>query len=93
MDVKINMLGENIQSFIDLNGVKKINLQMLIGAILAGAYIGFGSVMMVIANQVLANPIMNGFVFSLGLILVVFACGELATGSMMSYAFKNVNVK
>jgi formate/nitrite transporter len=64
--------------------------QMLILGILAGAYIAFGGFLMTVVTQDLAkfagvgvSKFLGGAVFSVGLMLVVIAGGELFTGNCM----------
>lgn len=72
-------------------GVKKANLDfwsMITLAILAGSFIGFGAELftLTVTHSGLGyglNKLVGGFVFSLGLILVVVAGAELFTGNNM----------
>ncbi|MFA6880490.1 MAG: formate/nitrite transporter family protein [Aminobacterium sp.] len=60
--------------------------QMLLLGILAGAYIGFGGWLMTCVTYDIPGGMgkfMAGFVFSVGLILVVIGGGELFTGNCM----------
>jgi len=79
------------------NKLQKNYLSLLVGAILAGAYIGFASQLFTLVTTAeLANGIkqlLGGTVFSVGLILVVLGRAELFTGHcLLSYScftFKN----
>lgn len=74
-------------------GVAKANLtpaRMLVGSILAGAYIAFAGLLGIAVTSGLAPAtwgtlpsLIFGFVFSTGLVLVVIAGSELVTGNMM----------
>ncbi len=73
-------------------GEKKASLgidKMLVSGFLAGAYIAFGGLLAIVVTSGLDPKtwgglvtLFNGAVFSLGLILVVIAGGELLTGNM-----------
>jgi formate/nitrite transporter len=73
-------------------GVTKANLspaRMLVGSILAGAYIAFAGLLGIVTTSGLAPAtwgnlptLIFGLVFSTGLILVVIAGSELVTGNM-----------
>ena len=74
-------------------GVAKANLspaRMLVGSVLAGAYIAFAGLLGIAVTSGLAPAtwgtlpaLIFGLVFSTGLILVVLAGSELVTGNMM----------
>lgn len=67
-------------------GIKKANThswQLLLLGILAGAYIGFGGQMSLVALEQGLGRVMAGVVFSLGLVLVVIAGAELFTGNVL----------
>ena len=75
------------------SGVKKAGCsapKALVGGFLAGAYIGFGSLLAIVVSAGLDPErwgglitLFTGLVFSLGLILVVVGGAELLTGNMM----------
>lgn len=71
-------------------GVRK-PLAFLISTMLAGAYIGIADVFMFTAAGPMKAagdpwaPLISGLVFGIGLILCVFAGGELATSAMMTF--------
>ncbi len=65
-------------------------LGFLTGTLLAGAYIGIALVLALTCSAGLpagARPLVNGAVFGLGLVLVVFAGAELFTGHVMYMTF------
>ena len=74
------------------SGVAKANLpvsKMLVGGFLAGAYIAFASLLAVtttagldVARWGTLPTLITGITFSLGLVLVIVAGGELLTGNM-----------
>ncbi len=85
-------------------GIKKVNnptLTTVLLGILAGAYIGLGAVFytLVKADETFSfatKQLLGGFVFSLGLILVLVAGAELFTGNNLitvAFADKKVSLK
>ncbi len=69
---------------------KRAPLGFLAGTLLAGAYIGIALVLALTCSAGLpagARPLVNGLVFGLGLVLVVFAGAELFTGHVMYMTF------
>jgi len=87
-------------------GISKSQLKigkMFILAVLAGAYIGFGALLMTTVKVGLAEKLGSGFAnfvggacFSVGLMLVVIGGAELFTGNCLminSYCSKKIDVK
>ncbi|MDC4233957.1 formate/nitrite transporter family protein [Actinomyces sp. B33] len=72
-------------------GGQRRPLGFLVASMLGGAYIGLADIFMIAAAGPLKAahspwaPLINGAVFGIGLILCVFAGGELATSAMMTY--------
>ena len=69
---------------------KQKPLGFLSGAMLAGAYIGIALVLALTCSAGLpagVRPLVNGSVFGIGLVLVVFAGAELFTGHVMYMTF------
>lgn len=66
------------------------NFALILAAMLGGAFIGIADILMFTAagpfyaGSSAATPLISGLVFGIGLILVVFAGGELATSAMMA---------
>ncbi len=84
---------ETLEVFLDSICVNKVKLpviKLILLGILAGAYISFGGELMNIVSSDMGNKLgfglsklIGGAVFSLGLILVVVAGGELFTGNTL----------
>lgn len=94
---------KEIAEKIDSLGVAKARLpglSMLMLAILAGAFIGLGTLYFVIVKSdpsigFAERQIMGGIVFSLGLILVIVAGAELFTGNnllVMAWADRKITI-
>ena len=72
--------------------LKKSRLSYLVASILAGAYVGFGIILIFTVGAPLANanaPVVSlvmGLSFGIALTLVVFAGSELFTGNNMCMA-------
>jgi len=67
-------------------GIKKANTknwQLLLLGLLAGAYIGVGAHLFLVAMQAGMGRIVSGAVFGVGLVLVVVAGAELFTGNII----------
>lgn len=99
MSIKENPLASQIDAYkpaviaakVEATGIAKANLsasQLLILSILAGTFIAFGALFytLVVSDSMLgAGPtrLIGGLAFSVGLILVVIAGGELFTGNSL----------
>ncbi len=101
--MKVLSPKEITDSFVE-TGIKKVNnptLRTILLGILAGAYIGLGAVFYTIVKadptfSFATKQILGGFVFSLGLILVLVAGAELFTGNILitvAFADKKVSLK
>lgn len=85
------MYTNTINSFIDLALKKVVTLKqdpssLFIGAMMAGAYIGFGVILIFSVSQEVATEyqkLVMGLTFAIALTLVVFAGSELFTGHIM----------
>ena len=85
---------EVYQSLIEI-GVNKVNLpvvKLLLLGIMAGIFIGIGSALFTVVTQGIMNgadvgyaTLVGGIVFSVGLMLVVFAGSELFTGNNLIF--------
>ena len=78
--------GKEFSQKISVLGIKKANnrlWQLLMLGVLAGLYIGFGGQMCLVALEQGLGRIVAGFVFSVGLVLVVIAGAELFTGNII----------
>ncbi|MGZ8566624.1 MAG: formate/nitrite transporter family protein [Actinomycetota bacterium] len=81
-----------IARLVETKGAAKVNARvstMLVLAVLAGAFIGLGGVLSTVATTGSSfgygpTKILGGFVFSLGLILVIVAGAELFTGNTLA---------
>lgn len=71
----------------------------IVASMLGGVFIGLADIFMIVAGGPLRvagspwAPLINGAVFGIGLILCVFAGGELATSAMMTYTIGAVRRK
>lgn len=71
---------------ISILGIRKANTalwQLILLGTLAGAYIGFGGLVSLVALSEGAGRIVAGMVFSTGLVMVVIAGAELFTGNIV----------
>jgi formate/nitrite transporter len=77
---------EELVNSISALGIRKANTrvwQLVVLGILAGAYIGFGGHIFLVALEQGMGKVVAGAVFSVGLVLVVIAGAELFTGNIM----------
>ncbi len=78
--------ANEVQHTISKLGIKKANTkawQILLLSLLAGLYISIGAHVFLVALEQGGGKILGGFVFSVGLILVVIAGAELFTGNII----------
>jgi nitrite transporter NirC len=89
------MYSSTVSTFADIGmqKAKALNrsvLAFLTGAAMAGAYVGFGGIVMFSVGAHLAPEwarLIMGAVFASALTIIVFAGGELFTGAVMSMSF------
>jgi nitrite transporter NirC len=69
---------------------KKAPLGFLVGCLFAGAFVGIALILALVCSAGLpagVRPLVNGSVFGIGLVLVVFAGAEMFTGHVMYVTF------
>ena len=81
---------QEIRQYVQETGVRKVNLSLgrsFVLSIIAGAYIAFAAIGSSVASFALENPsaaaLAFGAVFTVGLIMIIVAGGELYTGNTL----------